>query len=212
MPTKEEIGKLKKVKGKHNITAWSDYKLNYWAVPKCANTAIKACLAGRPTNNEYSKEKWVHNPTMLNYITDDEAFNNGFTNFSVIRHPYERFTSLFKDHGMKRPFKKIYNESNSHLVGNLDYFIKSVFDLYPTDKSCDAHVRSLSFYLCKDGKTRIKNIIMLKDAKDFLAKYNVELKQINKTDPSIKVVLSDKHKEMIYERYKEDFKIFKFDK
>jgi hypothetical protein len=106
MPTKEEISKLKKIKSKHNITAWPEFKLNYWAVPKCANTAIKACLAKKPTNNEFSKEKWVHNPTNLNYITDKESFKNGFTNFSVIRHPYERFISLFKDHGMQRPFKK----------------------------------------------------------------------------------------------------------
>jgi len=212
MPTKEEISQLKKIKSRHNITAWPEHKLNYWAVPKCANTAIKACLANKPTNNEFSREKWVHNPSNLSYITDKEAKRNGFINFSVIRHPYERFISLFKDHGMQRPLKKVYNNSNSHLIGNLDYFIKSVFEIYPTDQSCDAHVRSLSFYLCKNRAPRIKNIIMLTDATEFLAQYNVKLKKINKTDPSIKVELTDQHKEMIYERYKEDFEIFKFKK
>jgi len=210
MITKKEIGLLKKVKGKHNITAWDNYKLNYWAIPKCANTAIKACLAGKPSNNEYSREKWVHNPTNLNYITDKQAFKNGYTNFSVIRHPYERFISLFKDHGMQRPFKKIFNEKNQHMVGNLDYFINAVFEKYPTDHGCDAHVRSLSFYLVKDNKVRIDNVLLITDAANFLNKYNVTLKQINKTDPSISVTLNDKHKEMIYERYKQDFEIFQF--
>lgn len=212
MPTKEEISKLKKIKSKHNITEWAEHRLNYWAIPKCANTAIKACLAGKPTNNQYSREKWVHNPTNLNYISDRDAFANGYTNFSVIRHPYERFVSLFKDHGMQRPFKKIYNKDNEHMIGNLDYFVRAVFDKYPTDEGCDAHVRSLSFYLVKKNKPRIDNIILVDDAADFLSKYNITLKQINKTDPSIKIELTDKHKELIYERYKKDFEIFKFDK
>jgi hypothetical protein len=90
----------------YNITKWENRKLNFWGIPKCANTSIKYCLL----ENKHKKDslnkdrsifyvkssKWLHDRSISNYISKEDALSNGFKNFSVIRNPFHRFESMYK--------------------------------------------------------------------------------------------------------------------
>lgn len=97
-----------------NISAWKEHKINYWGIPKSANTSVKIALAGtskkefiekryRDTLSFYrymiemkSTDKWVHDEMVCEYINKEVATQNGFRNITVIRNPIERFKSQFK--------------------------------------------------------------------------------------------------------------------
>jgi hypothetical protein len=198
----------KNLKRKYNISIWEQHQLNYWAVTKCANTAIKVALSGYNINPSKinHKVKWVHNPDNVIYTDRETALSNGYRNFSVIRHPYDRFISLYKDQGLRRPlFKNL--EDNS-----LDIFLNKILETQFDDNDSDPHVRSITSYLCDENKNiLVDDVVKLNKAKSYLENKNLKLNVFNKTE-EIKIELTDKQKEKIYNRYEADFIIFGFKK
>ena len=89
-----------KIKNTYNISVWPELKLNFWGIPKAGNTSIKYLLHQKSGNSmqiDDDLNQWVHQAKNTYYITPEEAMNNGFTNFTVTRNPYDRFLSMFKD-------------------------------------------------------------------------------------------------------------------
>lgn len=194
----------KATKIKYNISQWDQHKLNYWAIPKCANTAIKASLASvqHSPKHTHSKLKWVHNPDNVNYITQEAALQNGYLNFSVVKHPYERFISLYKDQGLRRPAFKNVNI-------NVDKFLELMISLNKINT--DPHFRPMSTFLVANRKLLIDKILNIKDANSFLNQYNLSLNVVNKTK-DLDIKLNKKQKEKIYNIYKDDFEYLGFKK
>ena len=185
------------IKRQYNITQWDDYKLNYWAIPKCANTAIKTALSNLQYKEKmvYSKVKWVHNPDNVMYIDRETAKQNNYYNFSVTRHPYERFISLYKDQGLRRPmFKNIKNIS-------IDVFLENL-EQYNLDK--DPHTRLQTEYIFDDNKLLVDKVMDISEAKKYLQSFNIELNYANKTQ-ELDISLNDAQKQKVYNIYKEDF-------
>lgn len=185
------------IKRQYNITQWNDYKLNYWAIPKCANTAIKTALSNLQYKEKmlYSKVKWVHNPDNVMYIDRDTAKQNNYYNFSVTRNPYDRFISLYKDQGLRRPmFKNIKNISIDTFLENLEQ--------YNLDK--DPHTRLQTKYIFDDNKLLVDKVMDVSEAKKYLQSFNLELNYANKTQ-ELNISLNDAQKQKVYNIYKEDF-------
>lgn len=185
------------IKRQYNITQWDDYKLNYWAIPKCANTAIKTALSNLQYKEKmiYSKVKWVHNPDNVMYIDRDAAKQNKYYNFSVTRHPYERFISLYKDQGLRRPmFKNIKNISIDNFLENLEQ--------YDLDK--DPHTRLQTQYIFDNDTLLVDKVMDISKAKKYLQSFNLELNYANKTQ-EMNIELSADQKNKIYNIYKDDF-------
>lgn len=185
------------IKRQYNITQWDDYKLNYWAIPKCANTAIKTALSNLQYKEKmvYSKVKWVHNPDNVMYIDRETAKQNNYYNFSITRHPYERFISLYKDQGLRRPmFKNIKNIS-------IDVFLENL-EQYNLDK--DPHTRLQTEYIFDDNKLLVDKVMDISEAKKYLQSFNLELNYANKTQ-ELDISLNDAQKQKVYNIYKEDF-------
>ena len=89
-----------KIKTKYNISCWPKLNLNFWGITKAGNTSIKYLLHQQSDHVMKSgddKEQWVHKIDYTDYISIEEAMNNGFTNFTVTRNPYDRFLSMFKE-------------------------------------------------------------------------------------------------------------------
>ena len=185
------------LKRKYNISVWVDYRLNYWAIPKCANTAVKLALKNK--NYKENDSKWAYNPTKILYVDRDTALSNDNKNFTVVRHPYDRFISLYKDRGLRRPlFKRGLT---------FDDFLDKILEEQYDDSNCYRHIRSMTSYICDDNKNiLVDDVIQLDQAKNYLNSLNLTFRIVNKTD-NLEIDLTDKQKEKIYNRYKNDFVI-----
>ena len=197
----------KKLKNLYNITSWDTYNLNYWGVPKCANTSIKHSLSGNKIENPFSIAKSIHKSNSINYITRQDALSNGFTNFSVVRNPYDRFLSLYKDWGTRRNNKEL----SFKIPVSFDYFLDYTLDKFYNDDVSETHFKSQTYWLANGADLLIENIFTTDKVVDFLKKYNVELVVSNKTK-DIDVNLNKKQKSKIYKRYEKDFKLLGFKK
>lgn len=189
----------KRFKVEYNISVWDQYKLNYWAIPKCANTAIKVALSGFDADPEKpgSKVKWVHNPNNVKYVDQETALSNGYRNFTVIRHPYDRVISLYKDFGLRRPWF----ESNPTLNSFIDQ----------AQKRIDPHTRSITDYLYNNNQLLVDEVIMLDNASEYLKQYGLKLKVFNKTN-NLTVNLTNSQKQKIFDWYAQDFDKFGFER
>ena len=193
------------LKRKYNISVWPNLKLNYWAIPKVANTAIKVALSGYDVNPNkiHSKVKWVHNPNNVTYVDRETALQNNYRNFTVIRHPYDRFVSLYKDFGLRRPLIKTKD------ISTVDNFIRFINLHHYNDDDSNIHIRSMHYYLTDGNNMLVDDVIQLNDAAAYLKQHNLDLKIFNKTS-ELDITLTDKQKENIYNRYKKDFETFGF--
>lgn len=185
---------------KLNITSWPQYNLNYWGITKCANSAVKSSLANLPIKNMHKRDKSLHASKNVNYISKEEALSNNFTNFTVTRHPYERFISMYKDFGLDR-FKAIGLEA----AVELDEFIELLETKFSTDK-CNLHFRSQCSFITENNQLLFDNVIDTTEIEKFLQQRGVVLQKAN-VSQDVKIILSNKHKEMIYNRYANDFEL-----
>ena len=84
------------------ILPWSELGINYWGINKNATSTITlhfGQLVGdisKPTEDQiHQGVAWKISQNQDRYISSDEALNNGYKNFCVIRNPYDRFVSCY---------------------------------------------------------------------------------------------------------------------
>jgi len=198
----------------HNIFTYPEFKLNYWAIPKCANTAVKLCLAdpkGIPCiKQENKKHKWVHNPNRYGRsISLEDAMKNNYKNFTVTRHPYDRFISMYKDFGFRRPWT-IFNKKQV----SLDYFVKTVCVKWSNDlHTKNHHAFSQCFFIAdNDYNLFVSEIVDINCLRGFFKKRNINPRIFNKTEVPFSINLTSEQKELIYNRYKVDFDLLGYEK
>jgi len=195
-----ELEGLKRI---YNITQWDAYKLNFWGISKCANTAVKVALCEKKygAKMRYSKVKWVHNPKNVMYITPEMAKNNNYFNFTVTRNPYTRFISMYKDVGLRRPLVNIRHIEEL----SIDTFLDAVEEMFELpEKTMDPHVRTQTSWIFEDNICLVNKVMDIKAVHSFLQKYNLKFEMVNviESDP---IQLTQKQRKRIYKLYKEDF-------
>ena len=189
-------------KHKFLITSYQDVKLNYWAIPKSANTTVKATLLQKKTKNPYKQQKWVHKPWNNPYIDDKEALSNGNINFTVTRHPYDRFVSLYKHFGLLEPFKELDIKPNKIAFED---FLNFVITEFKNDNTCNYHARSQLSYISYDQKNIIVDkFVDVNNFAKFSLSYNKPMIIANKSLDN-PINLNNSQKEKIYYRYVDDF-------
>jgi len=118
---------VRHIRQAYNISQFPKLQVNYWGIPKCANTTLKYILlrTENPTLVEQFDRKkenravnidgnpnrgWVHQK--CHYITPVQASQNGFTNFTALRDPVQRAYSM---HGnsLSRPARVSASGSNA---------------------------------------------------------------------------------------------------
>jgi len=190
------------LKLKYNISCYDELGLNFWGIPKNGNTAVKLALLQKIGKiekkqvhpNDIGVE--YHKEHLIPYIDPNTAINNGNLNFTVIRHPYERVLSLYKDFGLRR------KQSSIQQHKELDDFISYIES---TNDSQDIHLRSQSYFICNDkGEIQPSVVCNLINIHQFLYTRSIDLQIINKTTP-IDITLNQKQKQAIQNRYKKDF-------
>lgn len=189
----------------YNITTWPDHGLNYWGIPKCGNTSIKYALIGRKVDyyNASDTVVWVHNIKSNEYITRNEALSNGRINVTVVRHPFDRVMSLYRDFVLRRP--RHHNKGAT----NLEDFVYNVILDSEDSVETDIHYRSISYFIANSDRTSIlvNNIFDIKDIDQFYKRFGLKNILINKNRFFSEEELSTVHKKLIFNRYKDDFRL-----
>tara|TARA_Y100000356_G_C11251310_1_gene287248 strand:- start:1159 stop:1788 length:630 start_codon:yes stop_codon:yes gene_type:complete len=199
-----------------NVSSYSKHKLNFFAVTKCAGTAIKASLLKQKVISSTSlRYDYIYDHPEATYITKEHAslMSDEWLNFSVIRHPYIRFTSLYKHFIIRDPLRR--KELHPHLQqhGGLDYFADFLFN-NTDDQTCNHHMKSISSFLLDKNDVIIPDIVFMFDEEyktiiDFLNSYGCTLEKANVSN--IDLELSSYTKRLITERYALDFETFNFE-
>jgi hypothetical protein len=183
---------------KINITVWPQHKLNYWGITKCANSAVKSSLLGHTVKNIHKRDKSLHSSQNVTYISQDAALSNTYTNFTVTRDPYERFISLYKDFGCDR-YKSIGLENTV----TFDYFLEYVLEKFPND-DCNIHFKSQCSFITKNNQFMFDNVFKMPQLIKFFKRQGIQMHEANVSKEQ-EVILTNNHKEQIYNRYKNDF-------
>ena len=199
-----------------NITSYREHKLNFFAITKCCGTAIKASLLRQKIINPSSlRYDYIYDHPDSVYITKESAslMSDEWLNFSVIRHPYKRFASLYKHFIIRDPLRR--KELHPHLQqhGGLDYFAEFLFD-NTDDQTCNHHMKSICSFLMDKNNVIIPDIVFKFEKEydtlvDFLNSYGCKLEKANVTN--IDLEISSRTKKLIKERYALDFETFYFE-
>jgi hypothetical protein len=91
-----------------------------------------------------------------------------------------------------------------------DYFLSLVLEHMSTDK-CNKHIRSQTSFICKKGNMLVEEIIDLKNLQSFFDRYNITVRQYNKTSDDI-INLTQEQRNKIYNRYESDFELLGYKK
>jgi len=127
---------------------------------------------------------------MANYITPDEALENGNYNFSVTRHPFDRFVSMYKDALNRR---NIYGFSGHSIDDFIEYVKKR------PDSENNIHVRSQSYFI---GDNNIETIDLY-DTDRIEELLGVPISKANPSEGFAE--LNEKQKQIVYSLYEKDF-------
>lgn len=183
-----------KIKLTYNISTWEKLGVNFWGIPKVGNTSIKYLLhykSGNPMQPDDDKNQWVHHIKNTSYITPEQAESNGYKNVAVIRNPYDRFMSMWKDVKRRR---RLFGIKNCDIIEDLVKILEET-----KDKKRNIHFRSQCYFL------KIDNIecIDIHNTERLQSFFEMEIPHKN----SIKddVYMSDEIGERVYEIFKDDF-------
>ncbi len=199
-----------------NITQYPDYNLNYWAVPKCGCTAMKAALVKQKIFDERDVNyNYVHHHLHLTYILPEYAETNGLFNFSVIRHPYRRLLALYKHFAIRDTQRCLELDSTINLarVHNLTYFLEYLLEDRDLD-TCNHHFQPIYRFLCDQNYRIIPELIYdfdedLYNIKHFLNVHGCTLEKANVSN--IDVTLNRTQKSLIAKYYWNDFNLFNYE-
>lgn len=199
-----------------NIFVVEDYDLVIVGVPKCGQTSMKKAFLGNMEN--------VHAPEHFTYLHSHEVGKyeeEGYLIASVVRNPYDRVYSFWKQK-IREPNK--FTESSSLFYTGMpfDETVRAVCGL--ADYQSNIHFRSQTSLISYPSR-RAEKGIKVPEFIGCLEHFNLEWeclseelgkklpvlphenKTINKEDP-----WTQELRELVYERYEQDFKNFGYEK
>lgn len=188
------------LKLKHNITQWDILKLNYWGITKAGNTSMKLALlraSGIGVSSDDDSNAKIHSVNYITYITPETANLNGYRNFTVVRNPYDRFVSMYKD-SQKRP-----NILGTKGIKTINELLNKIENT--KDKNRNVHLRSQSYFIVDDIE-----YFDLDDIHRIGQELNLDIPHTNSIEQD--VILTEAQKERVYNIYKEDFERFQYRK
>lgn len=198
------------LKLKYNITSWSEFKLNYWGITKVGNTSMKYALQQHDIehDNHDDANAWIHKEDLATYIDKQTALTNGYTNFSIIRDPYDRFYSLYDDfmnkrHGMLGVRDMSFEDFAEYVSKTDDSF------------STNVHIRSQFSFLSLNNKLvvgcllNLNNIPAIENFVKTHSEIDINFPHLH-SGVDTKVEWTDNIRELIKKRYEKDFELVSY--
>ena len=200
-------------KNKYFIASFNNLKLNYITIAKTGSTSVLYALHKANGDNpaiHKGSNSHLHSTRVTDFISLDEAINNEYKNFTVIREPINRACSMFYDFMYKRfgiggggGSIEFLNEFNKVRVSKNFQDIFNLVNRYE-DVNRGKHFRTQSYYCI------LPNLITLKleniDKINFIHPDLIVENTLNSNNP--KLNLSVRELDLIHNIYKEDFKLW----
>jgi hypothetical protein len=198
---------------KYNISCWNSLKLNYWGITKCGNTSIKHALitvsnsiVQEQKTDKHGADSWVHNEKNALYIDTKTALLNGNTNFTVVRNPYDRFISMYKDTQRRHShFFRRYKNVSVASINDLITFIEGI-----SDNDREVHFRSQCYYITDKDRILPSIVFDVNDAESIEKFLNTKVQRMNSINNQIE--LNEEQKQRVFRIYQKDFELLGYDK
>jgi len=199
-------------------------KTVFHGIPKNASTSIKNILYeanwGKPFDGN---KQWIHKGNekggsiypSINMVRSSKY--DSYTHFTVVRNPYDRFISFYND--LFLGTTKIRNNIPPFYTDNKILLepipINAAIDVINqfTDDEADEHFASQSSFVYKDDIPYLKMESLQEEWVSMCDHLDIAHKALPVYNKSNNVVLlTDDQKSRIYNRYKEDFERFKYER
>ena len=199
-------------------------KTVFHGIPKNASTSVKNILYeanwGKPFDGN---KQWVHKGNekggsiypSINMVRSSKY--DSYTHFTVVRNPYDRFISFYND--LFLGTTKIRNNIPPFYTDNKILLepipINAAIDIINqfTDDEADEHFASQSSFVYKDDIPYLKMESLQEEWVSMCDHLNIAYRPLPVYNKSNNVVLlTDDQKSKIYNRYKEDFERFGYER
>lgn len=153
----------------------------------------------------------VHDENIVTYITRQQAADNGFLNITLVRNPYARALSLYKDFGLRRHHKKMVSDPSIDRTkpNELDFFIDRQIAPSQDDRD-NGHVRSQTWYIADTSNLLVDRVYRNETIDQLFDDWGLTHVHRNRTPETFDLTQRQKH--TIYHRYQRDFEILGYAK
>lgn len=193
---------------KFNISTWESIKANYWGITKCGNTSVKYGLLEKEGKNIHKPEgisQWVHNESIVKYISRTDALTNRYENFTVTRNPYDRAISMYNDFMKRRDLYLTVLEDSAKVIDTIDSFLEYLLSV---SNNLNEHFKPQTSFILVRDKILVDNVFDINDITKINKRYNLNIPHINTTNN--KIGLNSYQRHMIHQLYEKDFDILEY--
>jgi len=194
------------------------HKVIFIHIPKTGGSSIETSLnckndsSGYGTKDGKARQHYTWKDYEKNYLN---KYKN-YYKFSIIRNPYTKVLSDY--YFLKNEAKITHNNfQNKSFDEYLDY-CKYIYEnkLYSTTHYHDHFMPQYEFIYDNNNKLKVDKIFKFENFEEITkfikSKYNCIVGHEQKNKVLDKIILSEKQKNKIYEIYKKDFEILKYNK
>jgi hypothetical protein len=156
--------------------------------------------------DKFGADAWIHNENNANYINIDTALSNGNKNFTVVRNPYDRFISMYKD--TQRRHDHFFRKNKDAQIKTIDDLI-SFIEKIP-DENREVHFRSQSSFISKKNKILPSFMFDINDVNGIETFLGVDVKHMNSINTKVELNLAQKKR--VFSIYQKDFELLGYEK
>ncbi len=140
-------------------------KFLYLPITKAANTSIKHAIAEFDNGGPIDEDFVIHKYGAMHAIPWDASYEFDGYKFSVVRHPFKRMISCYRNKVLKNELHQSLQKFGV-FKAEMPFkdFLGAVADI--PDEDADIHFTSQSFFLYGDRGCRVDNIVKMEELKN----------------------------------------------
>jgi hypothetical protein len=134
----------------------------YLPVTKAANTSIKHAIAEYDNGGNLPSDFVIHEYGAMHAIAWDESYDFDGFKFSVVRHPFDRMVSCYRNKVLRSRLHSSL-EGFGCFISEMPFldFLRAVADI--PDEEADIHFASQSFFLHGTRGCRVDKIVKMEE-------------------------------------------------
>lgn len=184
-----------------NVTFWPKLNVTYWGIAKSGSTTIKNHLLLYDKGVVLKHTMSAHKPMHLNFVPP--VYKEGSLNFTVVRHPYSRFASMYTDFFKYRPENRPVAQ---HKYLDLSWTDREFCEYLASKRpnQLNIHFKPQHLFL-KDSRIKVMRLEEL--STDWCLDIPAPTNRLNMTAEK-QYELSDDVKKLVDSLYKKDFDLW----
>ena len=202
-----------------------DIEAMFHGIPKNASTSIKHLLYEANYGRKFQGPgQWIHKGNEKggciypSLAAVQSVVYESFKHFTVVRNPFDRFISFYTDlclgsTNLRAELPPFFTDNNIQARGfTVDQAVDMVCE-YTNDDEIDEHIASQSSFVYVDNCDVLKMETLDCDWGVMCKKLNIDYHPVpvyNKSNTTVH--LTEEQKDKLYDRYKQDFERFKYER